>query len=306
MRPGAPPGTNNRMVTTIALSPSPSLIPNGKFCEHPNENGQTDDVVSGPSSIPGFDPEPAVLPWPVRVRRRFPNLFGIAWKVDRRLRYRGRRFACPVCGSELRRWKFGYGTWDKRCPICHSFSRDRMLWLWLKRETDFFSRAQRLLHFAPEPSLHQKLRQLANLEYLSADFVSPHVDIMCDAQALPFHDDSMDVIFCNHVLQYVRDDIRAMGELRRVLKADGWVIVLVPYQADSTTDEDFGELTHEQRFDRFGPGDPWRRYGADMTDRLDRCGLTLDVEFYALRLGADSDRFGLRADEALLVARPAT
>jgi ubiquinone/menaquinone biosynthesis C-methylase UbiE len=42
---------------------------------------------------------------------------------------------------------------------------------------------------------------------------------ICD---LPFEDNQYDVILCNHVLEHIPDDTKAMQELYRVLKPGGW------------------------------------------------------------------------------------
>lgn len=44
---------------------------------------------------------------------------------------------------------------------------------------------------------------------------------VCDAQALPFPEDSFDVLFANHMLYHVPDLHRALAEFRRVLREDG-------------------------------------------------------------------------------------
>ncbi len=46
--------------------------------------------------------------------------------------------------------------------------------------------------------------------------------LMGDSMALPFHDNSMDVIVCNHVYEHVPDANQLMGEVHRVLKASGF------------------------------------------------------------------------------------
>lgn len=222
------------------------------------------------------------------------------WRAQRWARYRGRRFECPVCGTGLRRWRVD--AYSRRCPMCACQARDRMLWLWLARDTDFFSAPRTVLHVAPEEALQARFREAANLRYVSADLVSPLAEVRCDVRLLPFGDAVADVVFCNHVLQYILDDRAAMRELLRVLRPGGFATVLVPYRAGGPTDEDFGDLTHEERLARFGPDDPWRRYGEDLAERMAESGLDLRAEVYSDRLGDDAEHFGLQQGEMLLVA----
>jgi ubiquinone/menaquinone biosynthesis C-methylase UbiE len=46
-------------------------------------------------------------------------------------------------------------------------------------------------------------------------------DVKADICDLPFEDNQYDVILCNHVLEHIPDDTKAMQELYRVLKPGG-------------------------------------------------------------------------------------
>jgi SAM-dependent methyltransferase len=47
-------------------------------------------------------------------------------------------------------------------------------------------------------------------------------------EELPFEDATFDLVTCLDVLEHTPDDMRALSELRRVTKADGWLLVTVP------------------------------------------------------------------------------
>jgi SAM-dependent methyltransferase len=49
-----------------------------------------------------------------------------------------------------------------------------------------------------------------------------------DLRALPFADGAFDLVMCSHVLEHIRDDVVAMGELARVVTPAGLVLVAVP------------------------------------------------------------------------------
>ncbi|MEJ0067165.1 MAG: class I SAM-dependent methyltransferase [Caulobacteraceae bacterium] len=84
-----------------------------------------------------------------------------------------------------------------------------------------------MLHIAPEPCLASRFNALLGDGYLSADLNSPSAMAQVDIMDIRFPDETFDVIYCSHVLEHVVDDRLAMREIRRVLKADGWAILLV-------------------------------------------------------------------------------
>ena len=100
-----------------------------------------------------------------------------------------------------------------------------------RRHTDLLVAEHSVLHVAPEYALQRQLRRLDNLDYRSADLDSPlamdHVDLL----DMPYGDESFDVVICNHVLEHVADDRRALREIGRVLRADGYAVIMSPIDA---------------------------------------------------------------------------
>jgi SAM-dependent methyltransferase len=114
------------------------------------------------------------------------------------------------------------------CPHCRSLDRERLVYLYLKNKTDVFFRKCTLLHVAPEPNLQKAFQSFLNINYFSIDLDSPLAEGKMDITELKFNENSFDAIICNHVLEHVPDDARAMSELYRVLKPGGWAILQVP------------------------------------------------------------------------------
>ncbi len=86
-----------------------------------------------------------------------------------------------------------------------------------------------LLHVALERNLQKILKSFSNIEYVSGD-LNPLVncDVILDITDIKFKDNFFDVIICNHILEYVKNDQKAMHELFRVLRPEGFAILQVP------------------------------------------------------------------------------
>ena len=57
---------------------------------------------------------------------------------------------------------------------------------------------------------------------------STGADIVGDIHAIPLPDSSVSAIICSSVLEHVRDPLKAMAELTRILKPGGSIFVYVP------------------------------------------------------------------------------
>ena len=163
------------------------------------------------------------------------------------------------------------------CPFCGSSDRSRLLSLYLAQQFAPLETTQRLLHVAPDDDLAQWVNQQPRID-LTCGSLDP-VDIgdipviQLDVTAIPFDDNSFDIVLCNHVLQQVPDHALAMHELSRVLKPGGWGLVQVPHARGlSTTDEDFSLDTPQARRQRFGSTLHCRLYGRDYPQYLEGQG----------------------------------
>lgn len=223
--------------------------------------------------------------------------------VKKRLFY-GKTQYCPVCQSAIRGFlNFGYiqKVW---CPICISMSWHRLAWLFLQQKTDLFNESpKKMLHIAPEMGLESRFKTIANLDYLTADLSDPHCMVKMDITNIQYPDNSFDVLYCSHVLEHVPNDRKAMRELNRVLKPDGWAILMVPLAVDKTI-EDPVETSPAERERRFGRHDHVRHYGLDFKERLEKEGFKVEVT-WATQLASSDDiyRMGLSERGAVFFCR---
>ena len=201
--------------------------------------------------------------------------------------YWGNKVECPVCGKHFRKFlPYGYGVaMDNRlCPNCLSLERHRLLWLYLKEKTDFFSAPLKVLHFAPEQPFLKRFRALKNLDYITADLCSPIADLQLDVTDIQQPDNTFDVVICNHVLEHVNNANKAFAEIKRILKPGGWAILLVPINPDVDTFEDPSVTDPKERERLFGQYDHVRQFGRDYADVLRKAGFQVveDRIYYEL------------------------
>lgn len=134
-----------------------------------------------------------------------------------------------------------------------------------------------MLHIAPELCFIGRFEALENLDYITADIESPLAKVKMDIHEIPFNENSFDVIFCNHVLEHVDDDLKAMEEMYRVLKPEGWAILQVPFfppiPKQTISDPSIPDPKERERL--FGQDDHVRLYGEDYPDRLRSAGFNV-------------------------------
>jgi SAM-dependent methyltransferase len=192
------------------------------------------------------------------------------------------------------------------CPRCGAQARHRALWLYLHERTNLFSgEGLSVLHFAPEHALGRRLAATPGIRYVSADLDAPEAMEHFDITDIPHPDDSWDAILCIHVLEHVPDDRRAMRELHRILKPEGWAIVLVPLDLDrAETYEDPSITDPAERERAFWQADHLRLYGRDLPDRLREAGFEVTVDRWVRDLDPGViERHGLFPLEDMYVCR---
>lgn len=246
-------------------------------------------------------------------------------------RYLGSDYQCPVCGTGLRTfrpmWKSYWRDFAKfepihpptqmetlnlehfTCPRCDAFDRDRLTAIYLGQVFRTFdpTRSYRLLEFAPGDALHKKIKTYPFITYSSADLSRKTVDEKIDlTNMVAYPAGSLDIILCSHILEHIADDRKAMCEIARVLKPDGFAIVLVPLVVGlDETHEDQSMNTEALRWKYFGMGDHVRQYGKrDFIERLEAAGLKVE-QLGIQHFGAETFRRAAIAENSVLyVVRP--
>jgi len=207
-------------------------------------------------------------------------------------RLRGKKVTCNCCNKSFKQF-LPYGDSKiKRenacCPWCSSLERTRMLWDFLGK-SNLLKNNNKILHFAPETIIEKNLLKNKDIYYLTAD-INPllAMDII-DITKIKFFDDSFDVIICSHVISVVKDDIKALSELFRVLKNGGILILMEHLYNDlEITVEDHSINTDEERTKLYGQPYLERLYGNDFSKRISAVGFQVEKYNHASTLSSEA------------------
>lgn len=237
------------------------------------------------------------------------------------LKHKGNKYVCPFCGyasdmmlpfgkdteASIKHMIVGAGKRDVCCLKCGSHDRERLIYIFLKQVIRILDPGENpsLLHIAPEPRLSQALRSSHLTTYICGDlfaegYTYPDYVKNMDVLQLPFKDGSFDIVICNHVLEHIPEDKKAMREICRVLAPEGFALLQVPisYELEYTM-EDFSIEDPQQRETMFGQEDHCRLYGMDYIDRLRDCGLDIEI----LNISKDYSQYCINPNENLFVCR---
>lgn len=218
---------------------------------------------------------------------------------------KGENVECPCCEKQFKKF-LSYGVNPRNgalCPWCLSLERHRLLWKYLEDKTNIYVDSLKVLHFAPEHQFQERLKVASNIDYLSCDLDMPTAMEKQDITDLTYEANRFDVILCNHVLEHIPNDHKAMTELHRVLKPGGWAILQTPMSSMQATIEDLTITDPKERERLFGQNDHVRTYGLDKKDRLESAGFRVEVDNYVKEAFSKTEcmYFGFDVSEAIYV-----
>lgn len=231
-----------------------------------------------------------------------------------------KKFQCNICGNEIFAWKYigedykifhekniaGAGRRRGGCSVCGSSDRARFVYYVIENFTKLMNKNEcKILHFAPEKAISEKLREIHGKQYISADIMSGRADVIANIVNLQFHNEEFDYIICNHVMEHICEEKRAFSEVRRCLKPGGILIFTAPICWTQETYEDDNVLTVDDRIRYYGQEDHVRLYGNDIVERIEKFGFDVNL-LCCNEIGIEDEirKFGfLRNDSALLCKR---
>ena len=246
-------------------------------------------------------------------RHAYMNLF-VHW---------GLKYKCPICGfhskdlnpigidnATIQKYQIiGAGRRNAGCPKCGSTDRERLIYIYLNNELKLFDQPHtKILHIAPEIVIMRKFLEHGFTNYYCGDFFAEgqHADYShdmvkhMDVQNLPFDDNSFNIVICNHVLEHVHDDEKAMKEIYRVLNRGGTAILQVPVSPILGETISDSSLTDPKVLEeKFGQKDHVRLFGKDYPSKLESYGFVVKM----LKLQQKYSKFGLNPEEVLFIGR---
>ncbi|MDH6251920.1 SAM-dependent methyltransferase [Chryseobacterium sp. H1D6B] len=226
----------------------------------------------------------------------------------------GSNYQCPFCGYSSKdlevvghdlavlreKHVIGGGRRAAGCYKCQSRDRERLLYAFIVEELQL-PKETSILHIAPELKLSKVLLGKNFKEYICGDLFTEgyhypeHVKNISVLE-IPYENDHFDLVICNHVLEHIPDDSKAMKEILRVLKPGGKAILQVPISKNSLhTHEDFTILDPKKREELFGQFDHVRIYGQDYVTRLENSGYTVN----RVNISDKYKKFGVNQEEDL-------
>jgi SAM-dependent methyltransferase len=210
----------------------------------------------------------------------------------------GKKHKCNICGQTFHAFypyktdspsassflkelnMIGRGVDDYGCFYCNSSDRERHLFMFFDKLNLWqeFTQAN-VLHFAPERNLSPSIKRMKPAQYVMGDLYPSSDEIRrIDVTDIQFPDDSFDFVICNHVLEHVLDDRRAMREIFRVLREGGKAILQTPYSNIlGKSFEDANINSDEMKIRFYGESSHVRVYGLDLFERLEESGFRLNV-----------------------------
>lgn len=210
----------------------------------------------------------------------------------------GNKHKCYVCGATFNHFMpyrkgsvsippfvkelklIGSDVDNHKCIFCTSHDRERHLYMFfdiLNIWQDFNNAV--VLHISPERNLPLKIKKMNPAEYVMGDLNPKKNEIIkVDATHIDFSNNYFDFVLCNHVLEHIKDDNKAMLEIFRVLKQGGKAIIQTPFSTIlQNTFEDPKINSEELRHRYYGEKDHYRVYGIDFFEKLKRVGFKLNI-----------------------------
>lgn len=243
-------------------------------------------------------------------------------KIKQSLRlwlFSGNRITCPFCGYNARRLAWmgkdievikereivGAGRRCAKCYNCGSTDRERLVLIYLKEEYKLFDRLKSLsiLHIAPEEKISAQILEAGFSDYVCGDlftegYTYPQYVHDINILKIPFEENRFDLIICNHVLEHIIPDSRAIKELYRVLKIGGLAILQVPISNNmSKTFENDLVVNPREREQVFGQYDHVRIYGQDYEERLKTAGFSTE----RVNISSQYEHYGLNYKEDIFL-----
>lgn len=190
--------------------------------------------------------------------------------------YMGNSCHCNICNFNMSAF-IDLNNNDKLCPKCGSLERTRRLWSILENQIQ----GKKILHFSPSQSIRAKIESLDSIEYVTSDYAGEFkATKRLNIVAIDEPDDSYDIVICYHILEHIENDLKAMKELKRILKPGGKCFIQTPFKSGDIYENEEVK-TEEERLIHFGQKDHVRIYSLKgLIHRLEKVGFQTEHKEY--------------------------
>ncbi len=241
------------------------------------------------------------------LNRTFPRI-NLIWKKKQ----------CYICGKTFLKFKpykngiyppfikelevIGSDPFNFGCYYCGAHDRERHLFMYFDK-LKFWElfKGKKILHFAPEKHLIIKLKDIVKTNYIQADLNPQNNEIY--KIDINFPDMTFDFIICNHVLEHIPNDLKALEEIYRVLKIGGKAILQTPFSKMIQNSFEDPKINSDELREKFyGEIDHYRIYGIDFFKKLKSVGFKLDIiKNDELFSNEECFKFGVNSKEDLIM-----
>ncbi|MBT8273167.1 MAG: methyltransferase domain-containing protein [Bacteroidia bacterium] len=183
--------------------------------------------------------------------------------------YKGKAVHCQIC-----EWK-GKKFFNGKCPKCGSLARTRLIPFALEH-FKLVRPEIKILHIAPNLNEYDFIRRTINdsVAYDRLNIRSvPHINIVQDITNTDLKSESYDLAMAWHVLEHIKEDRKAIAEVKRLLKPGGHFLVSVPIfplESPATFEDD--SIPYEKYEEMHGHYDHCRSCGLDYYQRFEDAG----------------------------------
>ena len=178
-------------------------------------------------------------------------------------KFQSNRDKCPICSStRFAAAGAGHLRLKRVCSVCGSRPRHRAVFSAVRSLNIDFSKAKGLM-FSRDPSIKPSW-------FDEFEFSIYGAKNTLNLEDIDRSNDSYDFIVLNHVLEHVSDDKKALLELERILKPNGYLLITVPSPSlfNYTTDWGFPDPALHLHY---------RTYGRDIYMLIQRTCASLTV-----------------------------
>lgn len=207
--------------------------------------------------------------------------------------YKGTNVYCTICTWE------GKLFFNQKCPKCSSLARTRLVPFSLKH-FGLIRTQLNILHIAPSMNEYNYVKKNFNnpICYDRLDIKQrKHTNIKQSITETNINNNVYDLVIAWHVFEHIKEDLKAISEIYRVLKPNGNLLLSVPiYPLGNAVTYEDSKIEYKDYTKVHGHYDHYRSCGLDYYKRFEKNGFKSNTFIVNSLDQSKIDYFGLRPD----------